>query len=83
MMTTSMVNLLQAECNDNTDELTTALESLPSYESLQETEDKPVIFDDNNEPTTGLIKLLRQNTIELSQSRTTNELSNTVRIIPR
>ncbi len=81
MMATSMVNLLQAKHVDNLDELTTMLESLPSYENIQENQDEPAIVDDDNEPSTGLINLIRKNSVNGSQSETTNDLSTTVRII--
>jgi len=80
-MATSMVNLLQARHVDNPDELTTMLESLPSYENIQENQDEPAIVDDDNEPPTGLINLIRKNSVNGSQSEITNDLSNTVRII--
>jgi hypothetical protein len=80
-MATSMVNLLQAKHVDNLDELTTMLESLPSYENIQENQDEPAIVDDDNEPSTGLINLIRKNSVNGSQSETTNDLSTTVRII--
>lgn len=78
MMTTSMVNLLQAK---HTDELTTALEALPSYENLSENPDESAVFDDENEPSTGLINLIRKNSMRPSQIEVTNDLANLVRII--
>lgn len=81
MMTTSVVNLLQSSRVDNPDELTTMLESLPSYENLQEPQDESAIFEDDNEPSSGLINLIRKNSINESQIITTNDLSITVRII--
>ncbi|CAF1494560.1 unnamed protein product, partial [Rotaria sordida] len=77
-MTTSMVNLLQTKHNDSTDELTTMLESLPSYENSQEIHDESAIFEDDNEPSVGLINLIRRNSMHLSQSEITNDLSNTI-----
>lgn len=81
-MSSSVVNLLQQKHTDNTtDELTSMLESLPSYENSQDTQDESAVFDDGNEPSTGLINLIRKNSIHTSQSSTPNELLNTVRII--
>jgi hypothetical protein len=77
-MSTSVVNLLQPKHIDNTDELTTMLESLPSYDNSQENQEESAIFVDDNEPSTGLINLIRKNS---SQIITTNDLSNIVRII--
>ena len=81
MMTTSVVNLLQSSHVDNTDQLSTMLESLPSYENLQETQDESAVFDDDIEPAAGLINLIRKNSITASSSGPINELLNTVRII--
>jgi len=80
-MATSVVNLLQPSRVDNTDELTTMLESLPSYENLQETPDESAVFDDDTEPSIGLINLIRKNSLNPSQIETTNDISTTVRII--
>jgi hypothetical protein len=80
-MATSVVNLLQPSHVDNPDELTTMLESLPSYGNLQETQDESAVFDDDTEPSSGLINLIRKNSISPSQSETTNDISTTVRII--
>jgi hypothetical protein len=79
-MATSVVNLVQSKRIDNVDELTTKLESLSSYENLQEIQEEPAIFDDDNEPSSGLINLIRKNSIQGSQADTTNDFSNTVRI---
>jgi hypothetical protein len=81
MMTSSVVNLLQTKHTDTTDELTTMLESLPSYENSQETQDESAVFDDALEPSTGLINLIRKNSLRTSQIGTTNDLLHTVRII--
>ncbi len=81
MMATSVVNLVQSKRIDNSDELTTTLESLSSYENLQEIQEESAIFDDDIEPTSGLINLIRKNSLQTSQSETTNDISNTVRII--
>ncbi|CAF4034627.1 unnamed protein product [Rotaria sp. Silwood2] len=78
MMTTSMVNLVQTKHNDSTDELTKMLESLPSYENSQDNQDESAIFEDDIEPSTGLINLIRRNSMQLSSSETTNDLSNTI-----
>jgi hypothetical protein len=80
-MATSVVNLLQSSHVDNPDELTTMLESLPSYENLQANQDESAVFEDDNEPSIGLINLIRTNSICESQSGTTNDLLNTVRNI--
>lgn len=79
MMAASVVNLVQSKRIDNVDELTTALESLSSYETLQQPQDESAVFDEDNEPTTGLISLIRKNSTQPSE--TTNDTSNTVRII--
>ena len=81
MMATSVVNLLQSSRVDNTDELTTMLESLPSYENLQVTQAEAAVFDDDNEPSCGLINLIRKTSISPLETETTNDISNTVRII--
>jgi hypothetical protein len=57
-MATSVVNLLQSSHIDNSDELTTMLESLPSYESLQENQDESAIFEDDNESLLSLYLVL-------------------------
>jgi hypothetical protein len=80
-MSTSVVNLLKPKHIDNTDELTTMLESLPSYDNSQENQEESAIFVDDNEPSTGLINLIRKNSSQSSQIITTNDLSNIVRII--
>jgi hypothetical protein len=80
-MATSVVNLLQPKRIDNPDELTTILESLSSYQNLQENPDESAVFDDDTEPSSGLINLIRTNSIHLSETETTNDSSNIVRII--
>lgn len=78
-MTSSVVNLLQSKTNDeNTEEITTILESLPSYQNLQENQDESAVFEDDNEPSTGLINLIRRNSLIAAPA---NDSSNTVRII--
>ena len=42
-------------------ELASILESLPSYENLTQNSDEPAVFDDEQEPSTGLINLIRKN----------------------
>ena len=81
MMSTSVVNLLQSKQIDSTDELTTMLESLPSYDIAPENQEESAIFDDDIEPSTGLINLIRKNSLHSSQTITKNDLANTVRII--
>ena len=46
---------------ENPEELTAVLESLPSYESLTQNSDEPAVFDDEQEPSSGLIDLIRRN----------------------
>jgi hypothetical protein len=58
---TSTINFLVPRSLDNSDELTTVLESLPSYENLKQTSDEPPVFDDEKEPATGIINLIRHN----------------------
>ncbi|CAF1588645.1 unnamed protein product, partial [Adineta steineri] len=60
------------------DELTTMLESLPSYEHSKETQEESAIFEDDNEPSTGLINLIRKTSMHSSQTITTNEISNAI-----
>ncbi|CAF1576591.1 unnamed protein product, partial [Adineta steineri] len=60
------------------DELTTMLESLPSYENSKETQEESAIFEDDNEPSTGLINLIRKTSMHSSQIITTNDISNTI-----
>ena len=50
-------------CLDTTDELTTALESLPSYENLQPNQNESAVFDADHEPSTGLINRIRKTSI--------------------
>ncbi|CAF4233760.1 unnamed protein product, partial [Adineta steineri] len=78
MMASSVVNLLQTKHSDNVDELTTMLESLPSYEHSKETQEESAIFEDDNEPSTGLINLIRKTSMHSSQIITTNDTSNTI-----
>ena len=78
MMSASMVNLVQSKRVDNVDQLTTALESLSSYDNLQLTQDESAVFDEDNEPTSGLISLIRKNSVQSLDM--TNDSSNTVRI---
>jgi hypothetical protein len=44
-------------------ELASILESLPSYENLAQNSDEDAVFDDDQEPSTGLIKLIRKNSL--------------------
>lgn len=81
MMSTSMVNLVQSKRIDNVDQLTTALESLSSLDNLQQTQDESAVFDEDNEPTSGLINFIRKNSVQISEATpTTNDSTNTVRI---
>jgi hypothetical protein len=81
MMSTSIVNLLTSERHEPVDDLVNLLESLPSYGNLTKHEDASAIFDDENEPSTGLISLIRKNSIQLSRITPIDESSNSVRII--
>ncbi|CAF4535218.1 unnamed protein product, partial [Rotaria magnacalcarata] len=74
MMTSSMINLLQANHSDSTEEIASILEALPSYQNLQETQDESAVFDDDNEPSTGLISLIRKNSL---QAGIANDTANT------
>ena len=58
---TSTIGFLVPKSLDQPEELTTALESLPSYESLIQTSEEPAVFDDEKEPATGLIDFIRRN----------------------
>lgn len=78
MMTTSVVNLLQPKSSESTDELASMLESLPSYENLQESREQSAIFDEESEPPSGLINLIRRDSVRTVQSITTNDAPNTV-----
>lgn len=78
-MTTSVVNLVQSNHVENSDELISTLESLQSYENLQENTDESAIFEDDTEPSSGLINLIRRNSVV--KSTVPNDSSNTVRII--
>ncbi|CAM4765616.1 unnamed protein product [Rotaria magnacalcarata] len=75
MMTSSMINLLQANHSDSTEEIASILEALPSYQNLQETQDESAVFDDDNEPSTGLISLIRKNSL---QAGIANDTTNTI-----
>jgi hypothetical protein len=57
----SAIDFLVPGSLGNHDELTTVLESLPSYESLTQTSDEPPVFDDEKEPATGIIDIIRHN----------------------
>lgn len=81
MMTSSVVNLVQAKHNATTEELTNMLEALPSSENSHESREASAIFDDENEPSSGLINLIRKNSVRSSQTITTADSSNTVRVI--
>ena len=76
MMTTSVTNLPSSpSCLDTTDELTTALESLPSYDNLQANQNESAVFDADHEPSTGLINRIRKTSI--------HDAASSVRIIPK
>jgi len=72
-----MIDLLIPKSIDNPDELTSMLESLPSYENLTQNSDEPAVFDDEQEPSTGLIELIRKNS---EPREVTTDSSNTVRM---
>ena len=58
---TSTLELLIPKPLVNSEELTTVLESLPSYETLNHTSDEPAVVDEENELSTGLIQQIRHN----------------------
>ncbi|CAF0837499.1 unnamed protein product [Adineta ricciae] len=78
MMTSSVVNLVQAKHNAATEELTSMLEALPSSENSQEHREESAIFDDENEPASGLINRIRRNSVHSSQTITTADSLNTI-----
>ncbi|CAF1342954.1 unnamed protein product [Rotaria sp. Silwood1] len=51
---------------DNPDELISNLESLPSYENLIQNSDESTVFDDEQEPSLGLINFIRQSSLSES-----------------
>lgn len=60
-MTSTLEFLIPRKLDNPDEELTTVLESLPSYENLTQKSDEPAVFDDEKEPATGLIELIRHN----------------------
>ena len=80
-MSTTVANLLTASHPDSTEELTTLLESLPSYGNLTAPEDESAIFDEENEPSTGLINLIRTNSGQQSQLAPATEPLNPVSVV--
>ena len=62
------------------DGLTSMLESLPSYENLTENSDESALFDEEQEPPSGLINLIRRNSYSEETSITS---PNTVRRISK
>jgi len=74
---TSAIDFLIPKAIDNPDELAIMLESLPSYENLTQNSDEPAVFDDEQEPSIGLINLIRKNS---EPREATTDSSNTVRI---
>lgn len=73
-----MNDFLTPSTIDTPDNLTSVLESLPSYEDLTQSSDEPAVFDDEQEPPVGLIDLIRRNS-EIEGAIT--NLSETVRTI--
>jgi hypothetical protein len=73
-----MNDFLTPSTIDTPDNLTSVLESLPSYEDLTQSSDEPAVFDDEQEPPIGLIDLIRRNS-EIEGAIT--NLSETVRTI--
>ncbi len=71
----SVLDLMVTRRLTKLDGLISRLESLPSYENLIQNSDEPAIFDEEHEPSPGLINLIRRNSI-LQQTT-----SDTVRII--
>ncbi|CAF0875843.1 unnamed protein product [Rotaria sordida] len=57
----SVLDLLIPSRLNNSDELISKLETLPSYENLIQNSDEPALFDDEHEPSSGLIKMIRRN----------------------
>jgi hypothetical protein len=74
---TSVLDFLRPKSIDNPDELVSALESLPLYENLTQNTDEPAIFDDEQEPLTGLISFIRKNS---DLEETIDDSTNIVRL---
>jgi hypothetical protein len=62
MMATSVVNLLSASQADQSSELLSKLETLPSYSNRTVKSNELNAFDDDEEPESGLINFIRRNT---------------------
>jgi hypothetical protein len=73
-----MVDLLIPRRLDSADELASILESLPSYDNLAQNSDEDAVFDDDQEPSSGLINLIRKNSL---LEETPTDSSNTVGLI--
>ncbi len=58
---TAMVDFLIPNTIENPEDLAAMLEALPSYDALAPTSGEPTVFDDEQEPPTGLINLIRKN----------------------
>ena len=58
---TSTLGLLVPKPFVNVEELTTTLESLPSYEHLAQAPYDLAVFDEEKEPSTGIIEQIRHN----------------------
>ncbi|CAF1459213.1 unnamed protein product [Rotaria magnacalcarata] len=56
-----MVDFIISRKLTNSDELISRLESLPSYGNLIQNTDEPALFDDEQEPQSGLIDFIRRN----------------------
>ena len=62
-MATSVVNLLSPRALDESDELASMLESLPSYSPVPSNPDDPTVFADEDDPPMGLIDFIRRKTL--------------------
>ena len=75
-----MVDFIVPIRHDKSDELISRLESLPSYGNILQNSDESALFDDEQEPSLGLIDFIRRNSI--AEQATTNS-SDSVRIIQK
>ena len=72
-----MADLLIPRRSENSDELASLLESLPSYENLVQSSAESIFSDDEQEPSAGLINLIRKNS---QTEKTPIDSSDTVRL---
>lgn len=61
---TSVLDSLVPKPIEETEDLAAKLEALPSYENLKHDINEPAVFNDEQEPSTGLIELIRRNSHE-------------------